>query len=185
VTLYWQAPNDKGAGLAQYAIYRDGAVIGTISALAASFRDNGLKPSTSYVYKIVAVDTAKQASPPSASATVKTKAAGKGEVSRGLPSGTTVKTPAVVGVPGRLKVRDITATSATLHWDPPKNSPPLQGYRLYRGVSLVAVIAADKTSFIDDTIVAATSYTYTIAAFDKAGNNSPKSDPVTIKTPAR
>src|SRR5262249_30594929 len=77
ITLLWEEPKDKGTGLDGYRVYREDAVVATVSALGASYRDTGLEPGTSYTYKVVAFDKAKQTSPPSIAITVKTKAAPK------------------------------------------------------------------------------------------------------------
>lgn len=56
----------------------------------------------------------------------------------------------------------------------------LAGYRIYRDGQLVG--STDETIFIDSGLLAASSYTYTIEAFDVAGNTSPRSGPVSAQT---
>ncbi|WLT30993.1 fibronectin type III domain-containing protein [Geothrix sp. PMB-07] len=65
ITLTWAAPASKRA-IASYVIYRDDVIpvpVGTVAGTATSFKNTGLKASTSYNYKVVAVDSAGKASP--------------------------------------------------------------------------------------------------------------------------
>ncbi|HEX5000029.1 MAG TPA: fibronectin type III domain-containing protein [Terriglobia bacterium] len=106
ITLYWEAPKDKGTGLDGFNIYRDDSVIATVSSFTYSYRDSGLEPSTSYVYKIVAFDKEKLMSPPSASATAKTKNAPKGSFTRVSSDSIIVRTPPAAGPAGKARRDD-------------------------------------------------------------------------------
>ena len=60
VEASWTASTDAISGLANYGVFRDGVLITTTNAL--TFADFGLTPGQTYVYRIVAYDTAGNAS---------------------------------------------------------------------------------------------------------------------------
>jgi hypothetical protein len=58
----------------------------------------------------------------------------------------------------------------------------LAGYKLYRGSLPVAVVNASTTSYIDATLQAQTSHSYTVVSFDWAGNHSSPSNTAAFTT---
>jgi chitodextrinase len=67
------------------------------------------------------------------------------------------------------------ANGAHLEWDPATDNVGVVGYTVYRdGVSL-GTVPATTTSFDDSGLTAATTYTYTVDAFDAADNHSAQS----------
>ena len=80
-----------------------------------------------------------------------------------------------------------TATSARqvdVAWQATTDDVGVAGYTLYRtGVPLTTVGGA-VTSYADTTVSPSTTYTYTIDAFDAAGNHSAQSDAASATTPA-
>jgi hypothetical protein len=79
----------------------------------------------------------------------------------------------------------LTATSAassrvSLQWSPSAGS--VQGYTVYRNGTSIG--SATGTSFLDRTVAPATSYTYTVAAFNGANQQSAQSSPIQVSTPA-
>lgn len=66
IALSWTAPADT-SGIASYAVWRNGTLVGTVPASARSFTDTGLQVSTSYSYVVrsVASGPAGHVSPPS------------------------------------------------------------------------------------------------------------------------
>src|SRR5207245_10662284 len=58
------------------------------------------------------------------------------------------------------------------------------GYTVYRNGSPLATTAGTVTTFADTTVVASTTYSYTIDAFDAASNHSARSTAATATTPA-
>ncbi|PLS75477.1 MAG: hypothetical protein CYG61_07050, partial [Actinobacteria bacterium] len=54
----------------------------------------------------------------------------------------------------------------------------LAGYRVRRGNAVVASVAVPSASFVDTGLVNGVTYTYTISSFDRAGNESAASSPV-------
>ncbi|MYS57253.1 glycoside hydrolase [Streptomyces sp. SID5468] len=82
--------------------------------------------------------------------------------------------------PTGLTVTGTTASSVSLSWSPATDNVGVTGYRVYRGTTLAATVTG--TSYTDTGLSAATSYTYTVTAFDAADNVSPASAAVTATT---
>jgi chitodextrinase len=75
--------------------------------------------------------------------------------------------------PANLAVSGTTASSASLSWSPSTDNVGVSGYRVYRNG--VQVGTASGTNFTDTGLSASTRYTYTVAAYDAAGNVSAQS----------
>jgi chitodextrinase len=84
-------------------------------------------------------------------------------------------------VPASLHATSVASTSVSLAWSPSTDNVGVTGYTVYRnGVSLGTV---STTSFTDNTVSPGTTYSYTVDAFDAAGNHSAQSQPVQVTTP--
>ncbi len=75
-------------------------------------------------------------------------------------------------------------SSITLNWTASTDNIGVAGYRLYRGGSLVKVIQGAVTTFTDAGLTPSTAYSYTLAAFDAAGNLSAQSSTASATTSA-
>ncbi len=84
--------------------------------------------------------------------------------------------------PANLAAEGVTATKVPLTWSASSDDQGVAGYRVFRGGTQVGEVAG--TSFTDTTVAASTTYTYTVRAFDGAGNVSEPSNQVTVTTPA-
>ncbi|WP_304941263.1 GH12 family glycosyl hydrolase domain-containing protein [Streptacidiphilus carbonis] len=84
--------------------------------------------------------------------------------------------------PAGLAVSATTSDSASLTWGAATDNVGVTGYDVYRGGTLVGTTAG--TSYTDTGLSAATAYTYTVKAFDAAGNLSPASGSATATTQA-
>jgi N-acetylglucosamine-6-sulfatase len=73
-------------------------------------------------------------------------------------------------------------TECDLSWLASTDNVGVTGYTIYRDGSPIATVGGGTLSYADTTVSAATSYTYTVDAFDAAGNHSPQSDPVGVTT---
>jgi cellulose 1,4-beta-cellobiosidase len=164
VSLTWTASTDN-VGVTGYDVYRGGALAGT--ATTTSFTDTGLTASTAYSYTVKARDAAGNVSAASAAVTATTQAGTGGDTT--APS-----------VPSSLAVTGTTASSASLSWAPSTDNVGVAGYRVYRGGVQVGTAAGP--TFTDTGLTAATQYSYTVAAYDAAGNVSARSAPVTATT---
>jgi len=68
----------------------------------------------------------------------------------------------------------------TISWTGSTDNVGVAGYRIMRNGALLGTTTA--TTYLDGGLAAATTYTYTIVAFDAAGNASAASAPVSIST---
>ncbi|MDP2877813.1 MAG: fibronectin type III domain-containing protein, partial [Holophaga sp.] len=88
-------------------------------------------------------------------------------------------------VPTGLTASAITTTGLTLTWTAATDNVAVTGYRVSRATATAPIATVTTgTSFTDTGLTANTPYTYTLAAFDAAGNASAKSSPVTATTSA-
>lgn len=163
IDLAWGASIDN-IGVTEYRIFRNGTQIAT--STAASYRDAGLSPSTTFTYTVSAYDAAGNASAPSAAASATTPAAPD-------------TTPP--SAPSNLTALAASADQIDLTWNASTDNVGVAGYQIYRngvpvGVSIVP-------SYRDAGLTPLTAYRYTVSAFDAAGNSSAPSA-VSATTPA-
>jgi cellulose 1,4-beta-cellobiosidase len=83
-------------------------------------------------------------------------------------------------VPANLAVTGTTSSSVSLSWSPSTDNVGVAGYRVYRNGTQVGTTTS--TSFTDTGLSASTQYTYTVAAYDAAGNVSAPSAAVSATT---
>jgi len=76
-------------------------------------------------------------------------------------------------VPANLAAIAISSSQINLTWTASTDNVGVSGYKVYRNGALVATVT--KASYADTGLSASTSYTYTISAFDSAGNSSAQS----------
>jgi chitodextrinase len=96
-----------------------------------------------------------------------------------LPAGTDTKAPSV---PTGLKADTVTATTAALSWTASSDDFGVAGYRIFRDGTQVGQVGT--AAFTDTGLTTGTSYSYTVKAYDAAGNVSDASDPKVVITPA-
>jgi YD repeat-containing protein len=164
INLTWTASTDTGgSGLAGYKIYRGGAQIGT--STTASYSDTTVVGSSSYSYTVAAYDNASNTSAQSSPASVSTP---------------DITPPSV---PTGLTGSAVSATQINLSWGGSTDTggSGLAGYKIYRGGVQIGTTAA--TSYSDTTVVGSTTYAYTVAAYDNAGNTSSQTAVTNVSTP--
>ncbi len=83
--------------------------------------------------------------------------------------------------PENLTANPVSSSQVNLSWDPSTDNIGVAGYKIYRNGTQIA--ATKNTTFSDTGLLPNTTYNYTVSAYDAAGNESPKSNPVTIITP--
>ncbi len=162
VLVSWGASTDAGAGLAGYRVFRNGGAtpVATVMPPTVTFTDTGLTPSTQYSYTVSAFDLASPAntSALSAAATATTNA--------NPPSDTTPPT-----VPQNVTAMAQSNTSIRVSWTASTDAGAgLAGYQIFRdgsGTPLVSV-PAPATSYTDSGLSPATTYSYTVRAYDAA-----------------
>ena len=169
VHLAWTASTDSGgSGLNHYILSRNGTVIASPAASATSFDDSTTIFSTAYTYTIAAVDGAGNTSA-AATATVTTPAPPADTQAPDVPTAT---------------ASVVSTTQVTVSWtsvaDNPKSggtASGVKGYKIFRDGTQVADVLAPSTSTNDGpfSFVSGQSYSYTVLAYDVAGNASAKS----------
>lgn len=165
IDLNWTASVDN-VGVAGYIVYRGSNQVASVTA--PSYQDTNLSPSTPYSYAVAAFDAAGNLSALSASVSAVTQS-------------TTFDT-APPSVPTGLTATPLSSSQINLSWNASSDNVGVAGYRLYRDGLL---LASTTSIFYSDTILSpTTSYSYRLAAFDTAGNQSAQCNAVTAQTPA-
>ncbi|WP_342481974.1 cellulase family glycosylhydrolase [Paenibacillus sp. FSL L8-0340] len=161
VVLTWTGSTDN-VGVAGYNIYRDGTLV-NISP-ATNYTVTGLKANTTYAFTVKAIDAAGNLS--AASNAVSIKTADSNDKTAPTAPASLVVVPAI--------------TSASLTWTASTDNVGVAGYNIYADGELQGTSA--KTSYTASGLTGATSYTFSVKAFDDAGNESAASNSVGIIT---
>jgi len=82
--------------------------------------------------------------------------------------------------PTNLTASGVTASQVTLSWQASTDNVGISGYRVYRDGTLVG--SPSSTNFTSTGLASNTSYAFTVAAFDSAGNTSSQSAPRAVTT---
>ncbi len=98
-----------------------------------------------------------------------TAAAGGSTKPHGKPAADT--TPP--STPTNLKATAVSSSQISLSWTASTDNKGVTGYKVFRGT--VQVGTATSNSYADSGLLASTAYTYTVSAYDAAGNNSAQS----------
>src|SRR5438046_1238841 len=155
--------------VSQVQFYRDGNLIGSDSAAPYSVSWNTTSTNNgSHTLTAVATDVlgVRWNSNP---VTV--------TVSNGPPPDTTPPT-----VPTGLTASAVSSSQINLSWTASSDNVGVSGYRVYRNGTQIATTGA--TSFANTGLSPSTTYSYTVAAYDAAGNLSAQSSPASATTPA-
>src|SRR5437667_6142985 len=163
-SLSWSASTDN-VGVTAYILLRNGVQVAMPAT--TSFADTGLSAATTYSYTVAARDAAGNISPNSTSVSVTTASVSVADT-----------TPPTT--PIGLTAAAAGSTGANLSWSASTDNVRVTGYIVRRNGVQVATPAT--TSFADTGLSAATTYTYTVAARDAAGNISPNSASVNVTT---
>lgn len=92
----------------------------------------------------------------------------------------TVRDTTPPGAPTAISSPTQTLTSVGLSWPAARDNVAVTGYHVYRnGVRVTSVVA---TSYTDNGLTPGTAYTYTVAAYDAAGNASPQTAALRVST---
>lgn len=166
INLDWNTSTDNIA-VTGYAIFRDGTEIADISA--TSFSDLGLSASTSYAYTVRAYDASANTSANSNIASATTL---KGSTDTSAPN-----------APRKLKAHVVSYTHVNLKWKAPEHKKGIKGYAIFRNGLRIANVKKDH--YNDIRLSPSTTYSYTVKAYDKAGNLSADSNTISVTTLTR
>ena len=163
IDLSWNASSDN-VGVTGYDIRRDGQLVTTV--VGTSYSDTGLSPNTNYVYTVAARDAAGNVSNNSSPANATTQAAPNDTEAPSVPTG--------------LQGSAVSTSRIDINWNASSDNVGVTGYEIRRdGVQITTV---NGTSYSDTNLAANTSYVYTVAARDAAGNVSAESVAATVNT---
>jgi chitodextrinase len=87
-------------------------------------------------------------------------------------------------VPSNVTATVVGATQVDLSWQASTDNVGVSGYTIYRDNSMIATVAGSTLAYTDHTVLPSSSYSYSVEAFDPAGNYSPQSAPIGATTPA-
>lgn len=166
IYLSWTASTDN-VGVTGYRIYRGDVQIN--NSTLNSYSDTGLSPSTTYSHTIAAYDAAGNVSGQSNSASAITRTS----VSQDTTPPST---------PTNLTATVISSSQINLAWTTSTDNVGVAGYRIYRGGNQVATSTTN--SYSNTGLSPSTIYSYTIAAYDAAGNLSNQSPQALATTQA-
>ena len=159
INLTWTASTDN-VGVTGYKVYRNGSQVGTTAG--ASYSDTGLSEATSYSYRVLAYDAGGNESAQCGAVAVSTADA------------------TAPSVPSNLQGTGASASQVNLTWTASTDNVGVTGYRVYRNGSQVGTTAG--ASYSDTGLSEVTSYSYTVAAYDAAGNASAQCGAVAVST---
>src|SRR2546425_162542 len=185
ISLSWAAATDD-VGVTGYRLERcTGAECSTFTLVATptatSYTDTALAPSTSYSYRVKAVDAA---------STVGGGGVAAGNSERPAPPAATASTSADTtppSAPTGLTAAAASATQISLTWAASTDDVGVTGYRVERCqgaecTTFTPVATPPGTSDSDTGLSPITSYSYRVKALDAAGNVSTASAPATAST---
>jgi len=150
INLSWTGSTDDVA-VTGYKVYRNGTQVGTTAT--TTYSDTGLTPGTSYSYTVAAYDAAGNTSAQTSASAFST-----------LPDTTAPSVPTGLTSPSK------TMTTITLNWTASTDNVAVTGYKVYRNGTQVG--SPTTTTYTDTSLTPGTSYSYTVAATDAAGNTS-------------
>jgi chitodextrinase len=137
------------------------------TAGGTTYSDSSLSASTSYSYRVRATD-----------------AAGNLSAYSNISQATTQAPPApdttAPSVPTGLTASSASTSQANLSWNASTDNISVTGYKVFRDGTQIGT--SSTVSYQDTGLTAATTYSYTVSAYDAAGNNSAQSAPATATT---
>jgi hypothetical protein len=91
--------------------------------------------------------------------------------------------PAGPSTPTNLSAKAISSSAINVSWTASTDSLGVAGYRVFRGGSQIGTSSTN--SYADSGLAPSTQYTYTVSAYDSAGNSSSQSASVSATTQAQ
>ena len=164
INLSWGASVDNIA-VTGYRVFRGGVQVATIGNVL-TYQDSGLSPTTTYSYRVRALDGAGNVSLQSNAASATTQA---------------IPDTAAPTTPTGLAATAISSSRIGLSWSPSTDNVAVTGYRVYRNGVFLATLG-NVTTYESAGLAASTTYSYSVDAVDAVGNASGISTTVTATT---
>lgn len=183
VSLTWTAATDAN-GVAGYDVYRDGNKVGT--SVTAAFTDPSVTSNVTYAYTVIAFDAAGNRSAASAALQVTPNAPSLNVTVSGqltpdvlaLPQNDIFAPTAPTNLTAITSAITGTTSSVALSWSAATDGVAVTGYEVFRGGVKIATVTA--TTYTDPSVTSGTAYSYTVKAFDAAGNRSVSSTALSV-----
>jgi len=153
IDLTWNPSSDPETGILGYVVYRDGAEVAR--SPTTTYSDTGLAPSTTYTYRVSAVNGDSIEGSDSSPINVKTL------------------DPVAPPPPTNLSATTVSESEIDLAWTAP-DADDLIGYRVYRNGNPVGEPTG--TTYRDSGLQGFTTYNYTVTARDNEGLESDPSE---------
>ncbi|HIJ87164.1 MAG TPA: hypothetical protein HPP97_05685 [Desulfuromonadales bacterium] len=183
VLLSW-SPSSDNIAVTGYEVYRNGSLIATVSLLG--YTDASVTSNVTYTYYIKALDAAGNRSVASNTLSVTPNLPSLGVTVNGQISTDITGQPflditapsAATNLTASTAAVTATTSSVLLSWSPATDNVAVTGYDVYRNGSKIATVTV--LGYLDASVTSSATYTYYVIAFDKAGNRSPASSPLTV-----
>jgi fibronectin type 3 domain-containing protein len=163
VDLSWTAATDN-VGVSEYEVFRDDRLVARVDGALTAYSDQGLDPDTEYAYEVRAADGSENESDASNRVTVTT------------PQGDAIPPTAPTG----LAAAEASPDYVDLTWQPATDDTAIDGYKVYRDGAYVATTPA-VTTYRDTSVPSPADVTYTVVAVDGSANESPASEPASVR----
>ncbi len=157
VALAWNASTDN-VGVSGYGVYNGASSIGSTAATTYTYTVSGLACSSSYTLGADAFDAAGNRSG-KATVTATTAACATGDT-------------AAPSVPTGVQATSSAQTAVSLAWSASTDNVGVSGYGVYNGATSSGSTSA--TTYTVSGLACGTAYTFSVDAFDAAGNRSSK-----------
>lgn len=168
-SLSWTPATDNEQ-LAFYYLYQNNTQIATLPASSASYTVSDLAPG-SYSFALRAVDAAGNQSQQSNPVTA--------TITAPEPTEPTDSTDTQAPSPFELTA-SASPTSLTLSWNTPQDNQGITSYIILKNGVATDTLTGTATSFVFQNLDASTAYTFTVVAYDEAGNSSEATYSVTL-----
>ncbi|HEX3328614.1 MAG TPA: alkaline phosphatase family protein [Gaiellales bacterium] len=100
-----------------------------------------------------------------------------------LAAGSTGPDGSAPSIPGNVHASADSSSAATVTWSASSDNVGVTGYDVFRDGTKVQTVGGTTTTFHDSGLQASTTYSYTVDAFDAAGNTSNQSGAASVTTP--
>lgn len=165
-TLNWSASTDN-TGVTAYDVFMNNAPAASVSGATTSYEVINLSPLTTYNFFVRARDAAGNISNPSDTISIQT------------PADTVPPT-----IPTGLSSVNTTISQTELSWNPSSDNVGVINYEIFIDSVSIGFTGNTQTNYIAADLQSGTTYEFTVAALDAAGNRSDLSDPVLVTTEA-
>jgi fibronectin type 3 domain-containing protein len=165
INLSWTASTDD-VDVVGYNVYRDGGATAIATVSDTNYSDTGLGIGSTHSYTVKAFDAANNLSAASNTATASTQ-------------GTDTIPPTA---PTGLTATGSSTTTIDLVWTASTDNFAVTGYKVFRDGGPTEIATVTTTSFSDTGLAVNSTHSYTVLAFDGAGNQSPNSNTATATT---